>query len=148
LTPILHLAQNNKQGAIMPVEQYTLVSYTGTDIGGIYLSDIGRSRQLGGAVQGEIGQDIYINKGETICLTTTGDVLLSSAENGSGVLKRYSTDNEPALLDLLVKSGTLPQGTTGFAAPLDLIPSASVTGVVRFGTTGIKADPENTVGDF
>lgn len=135
----------------MAVEPYTLVTYNGLDIGGIYLGDIGRRMQLGGGEQYEMGQDIYINKGESICLITTGDVLMSQlgGTTGSpGILRRYSTDNEPELLQLLIDSGALAAGSTGFDAPLTLLGSATCTGVVRFGTTGIKADPAVTIGDF
>ena len=68
----------------MAVEPYTLVTYDGLDIGGIYLGDIGMRMQLGGGIQYEMGQDIYINKGESICLVTTGDVLLSQLGGTTG----------------------------------------------------------------
>jgi hypothetical protein len=135
----------------MAVENYTLVTYDGLDIGGIYLGDIGKRAQLGGGVQGELAQDTYISKGESICLVTTGDVLMSqlSGTTGSpGVLRRYSTDNEAELLSVLVASGALPAGTTGFDAPITLLASATCTGVVRFGTTGVKVNPSKTEGDF
>ena len=135
----------------MAVEPYTLVTYDGLDIGGIYLGDIGKRMQLGGGVQSEMGQDIYIGKGESICLVTTGDVLLSSigGSTGSpGTLRRYSTDNEAELLQLLIDGGNVAAGTTGFDAPLTLLSSATCTGVIRFGTTGLKENPAVSEGDF
>ena len=66
----------------------TIVTYDGTDIGRIYLKDIGQRNQLGGG-KGIYthGQDQYISSGEDATLVSTGDVLMSVA---SGVLKTYS----------------------------------------------------------
>jgi hypothetical protein len=105
----------------MAVEKYTLVSYDGTDIGAIYLEDIGKRKQLGGGDQFIPGQDLVVNKGDVVALVNSGPVLLSQE---LGILKRYSD-----------------------AGSLTLIPSEGVTGVVRTGV-GTKADPASTQGDF
>lgn len=67
------------------------VKYFGTNVGKIYLNDLLRRRQLGGALEGPsytAGNDEYIVWGETISLPMTSDVIASRA---SGVLKFFST---------------------------------------------------------
>lgn len=66
------------------------VKYFGTNVGKIYLSDVYKRHQLGGAPEGQYtaGQDEYIVWGETVVLELAGEVMFSIA---SGVLKFYST---------------------------------------------------------
>jgi len=66
------------------------VKYFGTNVGKIYLSDVYKRHQLGGAPEGQYnaGQDEYIIWGETVVLQYTGEVLFSMA---SGILKFFST---------------------------------------------------------
>lgn len=66
----------------------TIVNYDGTDIGPIYLKDIGQRNQLGGG-RGiyTIGQDRYIDYGGDATFVSTSDVMLSAT---SGVLKTFS----------------------------------------------------------
>ena len=70
----------------------TAVSYDGTDVGKIYLSDIGQRNQLGGG-QGifSIGQDQYLSSGEDATFVSTSDVMLSASATSdrTGVIKRY-----------------------------------------------------------
>jgi hypothetical protein len=135
----------------MALEKYTLVSYVGTDVGNIYLEDIGKRRQLGGGDQFIKGQDIVIRKGDTVALVNSGAVL-TSAE--LGILKTWSTNDSAALVDAVASGSAKPVyygvsgGTTGISAPLTLIPSAGSTGVVRAAVTGGKANPPKTIGDF
>lgn len=65
----------------------TIVKYDGTDVGKIYLRDIGQRNQLGGG-QGvyTIGQDQYIDYGGDATLLSTSDVMLSAT---SGVIKNF-----------------------------------------------------------
>lgn len=67
------------------------VRYIGTNVGKIYLTDVDKRNQLGGAQEGNYygGQDQYIMWGETKILELTGDVLFSYSK---GVLKYFSTD--------------------------------------------------------
>jgi len=54
------------------------VAYSGTDVGRIYLCDIGQRNQLGnGLGLYHKGQDCYISHGQTKTLVTTGDALMS-----------------------------------------------------------------------
>ena len=145
----------------MALEKYTLVSYTGTDLGRIYLEDIGKRKQLGGGDQFARGQDIMIDHGDTIALVNSGNVL-SSVE--LGIIKTFSTDNSEKIAAMWASKGTsnvitrnsgytgtqLPRngGITGLHAPFVLIPSAGATGVVRAGVTGGKAHPATTIGEF
>lgn len=67
------------------------VQYFGTNIGKIYLSDLQRRRQLGGAPEGPsytAGQDEYMIWGETRVFELSSDVLFSQL---NGVLKFFST---------------------------------------------------------
>jgi hypothetical protein len=67
------------------------VQYLGTNVGKIYLSDLQRRRQLGGAPEGAsytAGQDEYMIWGETRVLLLGSDVLFSQ---NNGVLKFFST---------------------------------------------------------
>ena len=114
----------------MAIESYTLVTYNGIDIGSIYLNDLSKRTQLGGAIQWEFGQDIVISSGRSICFVTTGDVLASKRE---GTLHRYGTDNEPTLLQLLIDSGQLSAGSTGFTAPLSISESDVCVGDTVYG---------------
>lgn len=65
---------------------YVKVAYTGTDIGQLYLGDIGR-RTASNVAAPRRGQDQYINPGETIFLVATSDVLLSMDR---GSLKKFA----------------------------------------------------------
>lgn len=70
-----------------------LVKYLGTNVGKIYLSDIGKRYGLGGDREGDYknssGQDKYIVWGESKVLQESGEVLMSYA---TGVLKFFSTE--------------------------------------------------------
>lgn len=65
----------------------TVIHYNGTDVGPIYLKDIGQRNQLGGG-KGIycIGQDQYIDYGSDATLVSTSDVMLSTT---SGVIKHW-----------------------------------------------------------
>ena len=67
------------------------IRYLGTNVGKIYLSDVGKRLGLGGGREGGYGygQDQYIVWGETLILQATGEVLMSAAD---GVLKYFSSD--------------------------------------------------------
>jgi len=56
-----------------------IVRYDGTDVGRVYLGDIGMRNQLGGG-RGlyVLGQDRYISHGQDATFVKTGDVLLST----------------------------------------------------------------------
>ena len=149
----------------MSLSKYTLVSYNDTDIGTIYIEDIGKRKQLGGGDQFVKGQDIVIEHGDTIALVNSGNVLVSSE---IGTIKTWSTANSELVAAILVGSdntigigGTvyrasgltggstgLNGGITGLAAPLTLIPSDGATGVVRADVTGGKTNPPKTIGEF
>lgn len=66
----------------------TVVKYDGTDVGPIYLRDIGQRNQLGGG-KGiySIGQDRYLVHGHDATFQSTSDVIMSVK---SGVIKRFS----------------------------------------------------------
>lgn len=66
------------------------VEYLGTNVGKIYLTDVDKRNQLGGAQEGSYngGQDQYIMWGETKVLLPTDDVMYSMTK---GVLKYFST---------------------------------------------------------
>jgi transketolase C-terminal domain/subunit len=66
----------------------TVVKYDGTDVGPIYLRDIGQRNQLGGG-KGiyTLGQDRYLAHGDDATLISTSDVMLS---NTVGVIKHYA----------------------------------------------------------
>lgn len=68
------------------------VQYLGTNIGKIYLADVGKRQGLGGSPEGNYsgGQDQYIAWGETVILDGTSEVINSAA---SGTIKYYSTEN-------------------------------------------------------
>jgi len=68
----------------------TIVKYDGTNVGTIYLRDIGQRNQLGGG-KGiyNLGQDRYLAYGSDATFTSTSDVMLSAT---AGVIKYY-TDN-------------------------------------------------------
>ena len=68
----------------------TIVNYDGTDVGAIYLSDIGQRNQLGGG-KGlyTIGQDQYLASGSDATFISTSEVMLS---NTSGIIKHYSDE--------------------------------------------------------
>lgn len=65
----------------------TIVQYDGTDVGKIYLRDIGQRNQLGGG-KGifVIGQDQYLDYGSDATLLSTSEVMLSAT---SGVIKNF-----------------------------------------------------------
>lgn len=67
----------------------TVVKYDGTDIGRIYLRDVGQRNQLGGGLSiFRYGQDRYISYGQDATFIDTGDVLMSKDR---GVIKTYET---------------------------------------------------------
>lgn len=65
----------------------TVIQYDGTNVGDIYLKDVGQRNQLGGG-KGvyTLGQDRYINYGGDTTLVSTSDVMLSAT---SGVIKSF-----------------------------------------------------------
>lgn len=95
------------------------VTYTGTNVGKIYLSDIGKRYQLGGGREGDYfsssGQDRYIIWGETLVLQASGEVLMSYA---NGILKYFSTESS---------STAFASGVTGYFGPPLTIVSGSYT---------------------
>jgi transketolase C-terminal domain/subunit len=66
----------------------TIIRYDGTDVGTIYLRDIGQRNQLGGG-KGiySLGQDRYLAHGHDCTLISTSDVMLS---NTLGVIKHFT----------------------------------------------------------
>jgi hypothetical protein len=56
-----------------------IVRYDGTNFGRAYLSDVGKRRQLGGAVEGvsTLGQDQYLSYGQDTTFVRTSQVMLS-----------------------------------------------------------------------
>ena len=68
----------------------TIVKYDGTDVGTIYLRDIGQRNQLGGG-RGiyTLGQDRYLAHGHDATFINTSDVMLS-ASDASGVIKHFT----------------------------------------------------------
>ena len=74
----------------MAVQKVEIVHTGATDVGQLYLADIGRRNSLGGGVSiYGYGQDQYINSGDTIELVATSQVLLSIDR---GMLKTFSDD--------------------------------------------------------
>ena len=66
----------------------SVVSYDGSNLGTIYLRDIGMRSGLGGGRGIYVrGQDQYINYGADATLISTSDVMLSAT---SGVIKKFS----------------------------------------------------------
>lgn len=65
----------------------TIIQYDGTNVGPIYLKDVGQRNQLGGG-KGiyTLGQDQYIAYGSDATLLSTSDVMLSAT---SGVINTY-----------------------------------------------------------
>jgi hypothetical protein len=65
------------------------ISYVGTNVGKIYLSDLGKRLGLGGSQEGNYygGQDEYIIWGEIKVLDLTGDVVSSMS---NGILAHFS----------------------------------------------------------
>ena len=59
----------------------TIIHYDGTNVGPVYLRDIGMRNGLGGG-KGiyVLGQDQYIDPGTDATLLSTGDVMLSSTK--------------------------------------------------------------------
>jgi len=59
----------------------TIVKYDGTDVGRIYLGDIGQRNQLGtGKGIYSYGQDRYMSHGQDATFVTTSDVMMSVVE--------------------------------------------------------------------
>lgn len=74
----------------MAVQKVEITHTGATDVGQLYLADIGRRNSLGGGVSiYGYGQDQYINPGETIELVATSQVLLSIDR---GMLKTFADD--------------------------------------------------------
>jgi len=64
-----------------------VVTYDGTDVGRIYLRDIGQRNGLGGGGSiYQLGQDQYLSYGQDATLIETSDVLLSADR---GVIKTF-----------------------------------------------------------
>jgi len=74
----------------MAIQKVEIVHTGATDVGQLYLADVGRRNSLGGgaSIYG-YGQDQYINPGDTIELVATSQVLLSIDR---GMLKTFSDD--------------------------------------------------------
>lgn len=74
----------------MAVQKVEITHTGSTDVGQLYLADVGRRNSLGGGVSiYGYGQDQYINPGQTIELVATSQVLLSIDR---GMLKTFSDD--------------------------------------------------------
>ena len=74
----------------MAVQKVEITHTGATDVGQLYLADVGRRNSLGGGVSiYGYGQDQYINPGDTIELVATSQVLLSIDR---GMLKTFSDD--------------------------------------------------------
>jgi hypothetical protein len=71
------------------------VSYLGTNVGKIYLSDIGKRLGLGGAQEGNYtyGQDEYIMWGEVKVFDLVGEVVSSIS---SGIIAHFSNATNPS----------------------------------------------------
>ena len=67
----------------------TIVKYDGSNLGDIYLRDIGQRNQLGGG-KGiyTLGQDRYMSYGGDATFVSTSDVMLSAT---NGVIKAMET---------------------------------------------------------
>lgn len=64
----------------------TIIHYDGTDVGPVYLKDIGQRNGLGGGRSIYVkGQDQYVDPGTDTTFISTSDVMLS---NTSGVIKK------------------------------------------------------------
>jgi hypothetical protein len=75
----------------------TIVSYDQTDIGKIYLGDVGQRNQLGtGKGIYSHGQDQYIHYGQDATFVTTSDVMMSTAV---GRIK-YGVDSSAFTIDM------------------------------------------------
>jgi hypothetical protein len=92
----------------------TVVKYDGSNLGRIYLGDVGRRRQLGGAANGirTLGQDRYITWGQDATFMQTGEVLMSAASStvsGYGVTGVHSGDTtysiKPGVIRTYVNKG-------------------------------------------
>ncbi len=73
------------------------VEYSGTDIGRIYLGDVGQRNQLGGG-KGlyTMGQDRYISKDQTATFVGTSEVAMSYLHAGNdrtGRIKYYEDNS-------------------------------------------------------
>ena len=73
------------------------VEYDGTDVGRIYLGDVGQRHQLGtGKGLYTIGQDRYISKDQTATFIGTSDVAMSAGYAGAdrtGQIKHFEDIN-------------------------------------------------------
>jgi hypothetical protein len=70
------------------LDSTVIVRYDNTDMGRIYLGDVGMRNQLGGG-KGlyTLGQDRYISHGQDATFIKTGDVLMSA---NVGRIKKFS----------------------------------------------------------
>lgn len=87
------------------------VKYFGTNVGKIYLSDIDRRHQLGGAPEDgnyKAGQDEYMTWGEIKVLMYTDDVIYSRL---NGVLNYFSTEGSSIIFKSNGAPLTLVDGT-------------------------------------
>ncbi len=122
------------------------VKYTGTNVGKIYLSDVDKRRQLGGAPENAYisGQDEYLQWGETKVLQITDDVLYSRLK---GILKYFSTAASSAAFvngaPLTLIDGTdttaneVPRQDIGDTGSSRFIDSYMTTLGLQFYSTGI-----------
>lgn len=73
----------------------TVVHYDGTNVGPIYLKDIGQRSQLGGGKNiYTLGQDRYIDPGTDTTFVSTSDVMLSVT---SGVIAKLVSNGNVSL---------------------------------------------------
>ena len=149
----------------MALDNFTLVTYSGTDIGAIYIEDIGKRKQLGGGDQFIKGQDVVMRKGDTVALANGSGVVISAQ---LGTLKTWSTANSELVASIFEGNSTLGKGAsgivyrnsgftgtqiglngglTGLAAPLVLLQVAGATGVTHTGV-GSKTDLSVHQGEF
>lgn len=106
------------------------IEYLGTNVGKIYLSDIGKRLGLGGGQEGDYngGQDAYLIWGETLIIELTGDVLLSQSQ---GILQHFS---DTANTDWSTKNGAPLTLTEGIYTSADTYPRRDLgdTGGTRY----------------
>ena len=71
----------------------TVIKYDATDIGRIYLRDVGGRNQMGnGRGIFAYGQDRYISHGQDATLLNTSDVIMSADR---GVIKKFNKTTGP-----------------------------------------------------
>jgi hypothetical protein len=84
----------------------TIINYDGTNVGPIYLRDIGMRNQLGGGKGIYVnGQDRYIAYGGDATFVSTSDVMLSMTR---GVLKSFIDSSSLRATIVDTTAGTRP----------------------------------------